>query len=166
MLSILFLSACNNASFKEESKVTIKTVKTTFNEKEKKPNKKSGNVNFYLPSGYSIKDQTPNNIILQNGSDTYILFINPHEDTSSEVVYKATIEQYKKLDTNEKYTNNENKFGFMTIKQLKDDNLNEITIGVGGTKITTQVKTSDLNNESKIMMQIVNSVKYTKEAKE
>jgi len=54
----------------------------------------------------------------------------------------------------------------LTIKQLKDDNVNELTIGVGGVKITTQAKTSDLNDYSKIMMQIVNSVKYTKEAKE
>ena len=67
---------------------------------------------------------------------------------------------------NKEFTNNDNKFGFLTIKQLKDDNVNELTIGVGGVKITTQAKTSDLNDYSKIMMQIVNSVKYTKEAKE
>jgi hypothetical protein len=50
----------------------------------------------------------------------------------------------------------------LTIKQLKDDNLNELTIGVGGAKITAQVKTSNLNDDSKDMMEIVNSVKTEK----
>jgi hypothetical protein len=36
--------------------------------------------------------------------------------------------------------------------------MNELTIGVGGTKITTQVKTSSLNTEAKVMTQIANSV--------
>jgi hypothetical protein len=157
MVSILLLSACNNASLKEESKATIKTVKATFNEKGKNPNKKSGKIHFYLPAGYEIKDESPNNIILQNGSDTYIFFINPQEDTSSDVVYKATVEQYKKLDTNETFINN-NKLGFLTIKHLNDNKMNELTIGVGGAKITTQVKTSNLEDDSKIMMEIVNSV--------
>lgn len=166
MLSVLLLSACNSASFKEESKATINTVKTTFTEKVNKPNKRSGKIRFYLPSGYNIKEQSLNNIILQNGSDTYILFINPQEASSSEVVYQSTVEQYKKLETNEKFSNRENKVGFLTIKQLKEDSLNEVTIGVGGAKITTQIKTSDMNADSKTMMQIVNSVEYPTETKE
>ncbi|WHY85022.1 hypothetical protein QNH39_20585 [Neobacillus novalis] len=161
MLSILLLSACNNASFKDESKASVKTAKAIFKEQEKKPNQKNEKTHFYLPSGYSIKDKTTNNIILQNGADTYILFINPQEDSSSDVVYKATVDQYEKLDTNEKFTN-DNKFGFLTIKQLKDNSLNELTIGVGGAKITTQAKTSNLNEDAKVMMEIVNSVETEK----
>ncbi|MFK9091145.1 hypothetical protein [Bacillus salipaludis] len=165
MLSILILSACNNASFKEENKATIKTVKTTFYEKAKKANKKSGEIQFYLPAGYEIKDESANNIILKNDSDTYILFINPQEDTSSDVVYHATVEQYKELDTNETFTK-DNKFGFLTIKQLDENKTNELIIGVGGAKITAQIKTSDMNEDSKAMIQIANSVKYTKKTKE
>lgn len=160
IISILLLSACEKASLKVESKATIKTVKATFNEKEKKPNKKSGKIQFYLPAGYEIKDESPNNIILKKGSDIYILFINPQENTTSDVVYKATIEQYKKLDTNEKFTDN-HKLGFLTIKHLDDDK-NELTIGSGGAKITSLVKTSNLVNDSKVMTQIVNSLKYGK----
>lgn len=161
MLSTLLLSACNNASFKDQSKATVKTVKTTFNEQEKKPNQKSEKTHFYLPSGYSIKDKTTNNIILQNGADSYILFINTQEDSSSDVVYKATVDQYEELDTNEKFTN-DNKLGFLTIKQLKDNSLNELTIGVGGAKITTQAKTSNLIDVANEMMEIVNSVEIEK----
>lgn len=165
MFAILLISGCNNPSFKEESKAAVNTVKTTFNEKEKQTNKKSGKIHFYLPTGYSIKDQSPNNIILQNGSEIFILFINPQEERTSDVLYKSTVDQYEKLDINETFKN-DNKYGFLTIQQLKDDDLNEVTIGVGGAKITTQVKTGKLNEDAKSMMQIVNSVKYPQETKE
>ncbi|WP_066311117.1 hypothetical protein [Bacillus sp. FJAT-29814] len=152
----IFLTACSGPSFSQESKTTIKTVRTTFQEKAKKPNKKSGNIHFYIPFGYEIDETAPNNIILKNGSKTYILFVNPQEKAASEVVYKSTVEQYEKLDVNEKFTGRQ-ELGFLTIKQL-EDNLNEVTVGIGGVKLTSQVKTSNLESEAKVMMQIAKSV--------
>jgi hypothetical protein len=160
ILAVFLLSACGNSSFKAESKETTKTVKETFNEKAKKTNKKSGTINFYLPFGYEIKDESPNNIIFKNGSKTYILFNNPQETASSDVVYKATVALYKELDVNEQFKKN-NQFGYLIIKHLEED-LNELTVGIGGTKITTQIKTSSMNNEAKVMTQIVQSVKNEK----
>ena len=157
ILAILILSSCGKQSLKEASKTAGETVKTTFNEDTKKPNKKSGEFQFYLPFGYEINDKSPNNIILKNGSKTFILFNNPQEDSASEVVYKATVAQYKHLDTNERFKKN-NELGFILVKHLKDD-LNELTVGIGGTKMTTQTKTSSLAMDTKTMMQIVHSIK-------
>ncbi|WP_223595689.1 hypothetical protein [Neobacillus bataviensis] len=135
-------------------------MKSSFQEAAKQPNEKSRKIHFYLPEGYKIKDEKPNNIILKNGSKTYILFVNPQEDSLSKVVYNGTVKQYKQLNTNEKFTSG-SKFGFLTIKELDDDQ-NELTVGIGGTKITTQTETSDLVEDGKAMMQIVNSVKFGK----
>ncbi|WP_462411282.1 hypothetical protein [Neobacillus sp. Marseille-QA0830] len=74
------------------------------------------------------------------------------------MVYQATEEQYKKLDTSEEFKNGD-QLGFLTIKQI-EDNLNEVTVGVGGAKITTQVKTRSMSDEADTMMQIVHSVQY------
>lgn len=159
--TVVALSACgNSASLKEESKAAVKQAQTAFNEKAKKPNKTSGKIHFYLPFGYDIKDKNSNNIILANGSKTYILFHNPKESKSSDVVYKASVAQYKKLDTNQSFSNNKN-IGFILIKHLEDD-LNELTVGIGGTKITTQTETSHLKDEATYMMKIVKSVNYKK----
>jgi hypothetical protein len=160
MVSILLLSACGNSSLKTESKAVTKIVKATLSEKVKKPNKKIGKFQFKLPFGYEIKDKATNNIILKNGSKTYILFQNPQENAMSDVVYKATVAQYKKVEIQEKFTKNK-KLGYLIIKSL-DNDMNEMTVGIGGTKITTQAKTSSLKNEAKDMMEIVNSVTYTK----
>ena len=75
-------------------------------------------------------------------------------------MYKASVAQYKKIDSNEKFINHK-KLGFLIIKHL-DDDMNELTVGIGGTKITTQTKTSSLKNEAKVMMEIVNSVRSKK----
>jgi hypothetical protein len=156
LITAILLTACGGPSFTEASKTVIKTVKTTFQEKAKKPNKKSGNIHFYLPFGYEIDETAPNNIILKNGSKTYILFVNPQEKASSEVVYRSTVQQYNKLDVNEKFTDGQ-LVGFLTIKRL-EDHLNEVTVGIGGVKLTSQVKTSNLDSEAEVMMQIAKSI--------
>ncbi|MEH7275551.1 hypothetical protein V7125_18240, partial [Neobacillus vireti] len=61
LVSIFLLSACGKSNFKAESKETIKVVKEALNEKDKKTNKNSGDIDFYLPFGYEIEDESPNN---------------------------------------------------------------------------------------------------------
>ena len=156
IIAVFLLSACGKSNFKAESKETIKAVKETLNEKAKKTNKKSGDINFYLPFGYEIEDESPNNIILKNGSKQYILFNNPQENKDSDVVYKSTVAQNKDLDINEQFKKS-NQFGYLIINQLEED-MNEMTIGIGGAKITTLIKTSSMKNEAAAMTQMVKSV--------
>lgn len=156
ILSIFLLSACGQSNFKADSKETIGAVKEALNEKPKKTNKKSGDINFYLPFGYEIEDESANNIILKNGSKQYILFNNPQENKVSDVVYKSTVAQNKDLEINEQFKKSD-EFGYLIIKKL-DEDLNEMTIGIGGTKITTLVKTSSMKNEAAVMTQMVKSV--------
>jgi hypothetical protein len=160
ILSIILLSACGKSNFKVESKETIEVVKETLNEKAKKTNNKSGDINFYLPFGYEIEEESPNNILLKNGSKQYILFNNPQESKESDVVYKSTVTQNNDIEINEQFKNS-NQFGYLIIKKLEED-MNEMTIGIGGTKITTLIKTSSLKNEAAVMTQIVKSVKNQK----
>jgi hypothetical protein len=113
-----------------------------------------------LPFGYEIEDESPNNIILKNGSKQYILFNNPQENKASDVVYKSTVAQNKDLDINKKFKKS-NQFGFLIIKKLEED-MNEMTIGIGGTKITTLIKTSSMKNEAVAMTEIIKSVENKK----
>jgi hypothetical protein len=156
ILSVILLSACGKSNFKAESKESIEVVKEALNEKAKKANNKSGDINFYLPFGYEIEDESPNNILLKNGSKQYIIFNNPQENKVSDVVYKSTVAQNKDIEINEQFKKS-NQFGYLIIKKLEED-MNEMTIGIGGTKITTLIKTSSLKNEAAVMTQIVKSV--------
>lgn len=151
---VLLLSACS-ASLKEEQKAAKDAVNEAFKDTPKDVNNKNEDIAFYLPFGVEVKEKSPNNIILKNGSKTYILFYNQHEGPESKVVYEATMKQ-KKYDLNETFEKNQH-FGFLLIKNT-DKKMNEMTIGVGGVKITSQSKTKQLSSDAAIMSEIVNSV--------
>ncbi len=153
---LLLLTACSNSSIKEEQKAALDTVKETFTQKPKAANNKNQDIEFYLPFGFELKEETPNNIILKNGSKTYILFYNQHEAPNSKVVYETTL-KLGEYDLNETFTNND-RLGYLLINQLEKDK-NELIVGVGGVKITTETKTKGLSTEAAAMIEIVNSVK-------
>jgi len=157
MMAAFLMAACS-ASFENEQKETEKAVMKAFQEQSKKINKENRDIQYYLPFGFEIEEETPNNILLKNGSKSYILFYNQKEDAKSKVVYNATIQQ-KEYDIKETFRHDQ-KFGFLLIQRQNDD-LNELTVGVGGVKVTSMVKTSSLKNEAAIMMSIANSVRRT-----
>lgn len=160
LITLLLLGACSNTSAKKEGVAAVQAAKASLNDQAEKANTKSGNLRFYLPFGYEIKAKSPNNVILKNGSKTYILFVNQKENASSDVVYTASVAQYKKLETNEKFRL-KNKHAYVLIAPVKDS-LNELTVGIGGTKLTTETKTVSLKEEAKVMTQILNSLKISK----
>ncbi|MFE8703386.1 hypothetical protein ACFYKX_22755 [Cytobacillus sp. FJAT-54145] len=154
--ALLLLSGCS-ASFDEEQDAAKLAVEEAFDEEPIKPNKDSEVINFHIPFGFEIEEETPNNVLLKNGSKNYILFYNQHEGSDSQVVYNSTVQQNEKYDVNETFTKDK-KFGYILIRKL-DDDLNSLTVGIGGVKLTTEIKTRNLASEAEIMMDIVNSVK-------
>ncbi|NMD72729.1 hypothetical protein HHO41_21105 [Bacillus sp. DNRA2] len=158
IVAVLLLSACS-ANEKDAYKATEQKVSGVFNSAPKKVNNKNEAVHFYLPFGFEIKDKTQNNVLLKNGSKTYILFYNQHEGTNSKVVYNATLDA-KKYDYKKTYKKGD-KFGFLLIHDLGEDK-QELTIGIGGVKLTTETKTKSMKNDAEYMMQIINSVKMEK----
>ena len=160
VFSVLVLSACS-ANIKEEQKATNDAVSQVFNSAPKKTNNKNEDIRFYLPLGFEIKEKSSNNIVIKNGSKTYILFYNQQENQESQVVYEATINTKKDINYKKTYQKNK-RFGYLLIKDI-DKNLQELTVGIGGVKITTEAKTKSMQSEAKAMMDIVNSVKNIKE---
>jgi hypothetical protein len=159
MATVLFLSACS-ANVKEEQKLTNDKVVAAFNAAPKKANEKNKDIEFYLPFGYEINEETTNNIMLKNGSKTYILFYNQQEGTNSEIVYNATTNTKQTFQYN-KTLKKDDQFGYLLIRKL-DDKLQEVTVGIGGVKVTTKTKLKSMKTDAEIMMQIAKSVKKLK----
>jgi hypothetical protein len=155
LLSTILLMGCQ-ASFDDQKEESVKVVEQQMNEKPKVANKETLDIDFYLPFGYEIEDESPNNVILKNGSKTYILFYNQFENQKSDVVYKSTLNQHEKFEIDQKWEEKDN-FGFFLVEKL-DDDLNELIVGIGGVKLTSEVKTSNLVTEASQMMEIVQSV--------
>jgi hypothetical protein len=162
LLSTFLLIGCQ-ASFDDQKEESIKVVQKQMREKPKTTNKEVQDIDFYLPFGYEIDEESPNNVILKNGSKTYILFYNQFENQQSDVVYKSTLNQHEKFEIDQKWVDKEN-FGFFLVEKL-DDDMNELIVGIGGVKLTSEVKTSSLATEAAQMMEIVNSVSVKSEGK-
>lgn len=156
IFAISLLNACS-PSLKEEQKEIQSAVANGMKKKPSEPNSKNEDIEFKIPFGFEIEKETPNNIILKNGSKTYILFYNQQEDPLSDVVYKSTLQQKEKFDVNETFKTKE-KFGYLLIDHLSKKE-NEMTIGIGGVKLTTEAQTAVLSSEATTMIEIVNSVK-------
>jgi hypothetical protein len=161
LMIVSVLSACS-ANKKEEQKATNDAVSQAFNSTPKKANNENKDITFHLPFGFEIKEKKQNNILLKNGAKTYILFYNQQEAPASKVVYDATVSTKKDLSFNETYKKDK-RFGYLLIEEI-EKNSNEVTVGIGGVKMTSVTKTSNMKTEAKAMMDIVNSVNMIKKS--
>ncbi|MFD2446441.1 hypothetical protein ACFSO7_20980 [Bacillus sp. CGMCC 1.16607] len=155
LLSIFLMVGCS-ASLEEKQDETIKAVQDQLKKKPKETNKEVGEIEFYLPFGFEIEKESPNNLILKNGSKTYILFYNQHENEQSDVVYKSTLNQHEEFEINKKWKEKES-LGYLLVEKVEKDK-NELIVGIGGVKLTSETKTSSLATEAATMMEIVHSV--------
>jgi hypothetical protein len=153
-IALIGLSACS-ASFEEVLEETKTDVESEFNKEADKTNNSNDDIKYRLPFGIEKEEEKPNNILLKNGSRTYILFYNQYEESGSKVVYESTLEQHSEWDANVTFEQ-DGDFGYLLVKQLDEENY-QIVTGVGGVKLTTESK--NLKSDAVTMMEIANSVK-------
>ncbi len=154
IVGVFLLSACS-ASYSEQKAEIKKEVSTTFESQPEKTNNSTKDIDYYLPTNFKVEEETPNNVLFENGSKTYILFYNQHEKKDSKVVYDSTVNQQKEWDANETFSKN-GKFGYMLVKQLQEIQY-QLIVGIGGVKLTTE--TENVKEDAEAMMEIANSVK-------
>ncbi|MBS8265258.1 hypothetical protein DYI25_12460 [Mesobacillus boroniphilus] len=154
IVGVFLLSACS-ASFSEQKSKIKKEVASTFESQPEKTNNSTKDIDYFLPAGVNVEKETPNNVLLKDGSKTYILFYNQHEKENSKVVYNSTVKQQKEWDANETFSK-DGKFGYLLVKKLKEDHY-QLIVGIGGVKLTTE--TENVREDAEAMMKIANSVK-------
>ena len=158
LLGLLFLvviSGCSSPSIEKEKEIIHETLEETLTSNPKLPNKKIAGLSFYLPASMRIKQEQPYNLLIAEGQQTYILFSNPNEKADSEILYEMS-EKTEYLVMKETYRE-AGKFGYVVIYEVADD-LYEVTIGIGGVKMTTETNTRYVAEKAKEMMEIVASV--------
>jgi hypothetical protein len=82
--------------------------------------------------------------------------VNPKEKPSSKAMYESTVQSVKKPVLNETFKSN-NRLGYVIISKV-DDDVFEVTVGIGGVKLTTETKARSVSESAEKMMEIVSSV--------
>jgi hypothetical protein len=151
----LFLTGCT-ISDEEITKTTIELTEQEFESKTKKPNKESALFSYYLPEEFSVKETNKFNVLLEKGNQDYILFVNENEEKNSKVSYETLAEEFNKPFISETFSDND-RFGYLFVNKL-EKNRYEVTVGIGGTKLTTVAKSTNVSDSAKNMMDIAASI--------
>ncbi|WP_433743793.1 hypothetical protein [Falsibacillus pallidus] len=156
--AVLLFSAGCSSSIKDQSKDAESSVKKAFEAEPKEADEKLKELKVHLPFGMSVKKETANNVILKKGSNIYILFYNTKESEDSDLVYKMSIGQGEAPYLTKTYKD-DGRFGYLIINKVKKD-LYEVSTGIGGIKMTTEVKTRKVASTAEMMMETVSSAEY------
>jgi hypothetical protein len=152
--AILLLVGCSSI---EEVVAEANTVASeTFASGPKGINVEKDSFSYYMHSSMEEESSQVHNIILTEGKQTYILFVNSLEEKKSRVVYESTVVDQEYL-LNETFENKD-RFGFVQILELEEKTY-EVTVGVGGAKLTTETDKGNIVESTEKMMQIANSVR-------
>ncbi|WP_121663083.1 hypothetical protein [Metabacillus litoralis] len=155
VIILVLLSGCTQSeeSLRNES---IDHTKQAFDNEELEVNEKADQFSFYLPNDFKIKEKNDYNVLLEDGNKSYILFVNLNEPKNSKVSYETLTEQYQEPFLSKTFEQND-RFGYLFVVKI-EENKYEVTVGVGGTKVTTEAKGNDVAEDAEAMMMIANSV--------
>ncbi|UGB29839.1 hypothetical protein [Metabacillus sp. B2-18] len=155
VIILVLLSGCTQSeeSLRNDS---IDHTKQAFDNEELEVNEETEQFSFYLPNDFKIKEKNDYNVLLEDGNKSYILFVNLKEPKSSKVSYKTLTEQYQEPFISKTFEQ-KGRFGYLFVVKIAE-NKYEVTVGVGGTKVTTEVKGNDVVEDAEAMMMIANSV--------
>lgn len=153
---VVFLLMGCSMSIEELSKTTINEAEQAFNEEPIEPNEETELFSFYLPNKFQIEESHESNLILEKNNQSYILFVNQNEMSDSKVSFEALSAQYNEPFILESFEQ-DNKFGYLFVDELNDKEY-EVTVGIGGTKLSTTAKPNNISDDVKEMMNIVSSV--------
>ncbi len=157
-LLIISLVGCSG-SVEEQTSDGFQAAKEVFQGESMKPNEQFKNVQLYVPGGFKIlEDSDETNIILKDNQDAYVLFINPNEQTDSQLFYDLLLSEKKDVLLAEETFQQENRFGFVAILPSKEDHY-EIIVSNGGYKLTTISDKNEVAKNMQRMMEVVRSVK-------
>lgn len=151
---IMVLAACG-VSIEDAKENAISNAEKAFEEESIETNEQFEEIQYYLPNDFTIKEQTSNNIILEKNSHPFILFYNQYESKNSKDIYEMTTAIGGNIIIDQTFEN-DNRFGYLIITETEED-LFEVTAGIGGVKVTTESDMKDMAENAGILMEIANS---------
>lgn len=155
-LAVILLAGCS--SLEEQTSDGLESAKVAFQGDAEKPNEKVNDINIFIPSGFSIEEESnETNIILSKGKESFILFINPNELPSSQLYYDLMTSDKNLKVLEEKTFEQNGRFGFAAIIVNSEEKYELIT-SIGGIKLTTISDQQDVAKNLEKMMLIVRSI--------
>lgn len=157
IVSTFILTACSQ-SLEERVSDGIKASEEVFFGQEETPNEEIEGVKLYKPMDFTVKESSDaQNIIFKTKNETFILFINPNEETNSRLFYDLLVADQSKKIIDEKTFIEDDIFGFVAVIEGDNDSV-ELISSVGGAKLTTLSSEKKIADHLPLMTKIVRSI--------
>jgi hypothetical protein len=158
---MLGLAGCS-ASVENQTEEGIQEAKEVFQGDTIESNEQLENVQFYVPGGFDIQEESDeSNIVLSNGQESFVLFINPNEKEDSSLFYELLLAEKKEMILAEETFEQNGRFGFVALLPSGKEHF-EIIVSSGGNKLSTISEENKIADNMQQMMEIVRSVKTEK----
>ena len=160
-LVMISLVGCS-ASVENQTEDGIQEAKEVFQGESIKPNEQVESVQFYVPGGFAIKEESDeSNIVLSDDQDSFVLFINPNEKEDSQLFYDLLLAEKKDMILAEQTFEQNGRFGFVALLPSGEEHY-EIIVSSGGKKLSTISDENKIADNMQQMMEIIRSVKIEK----
>lgn len=155
LAAFFLLTGCSSPE--EQAVEGVRTAVAELEEKPETPNEKLGTHSLFLPSGFTIEagSEAPN-ILLRNGKDTYVLFVNENEPATSRLYYDLLVSDPSKNILEEETKELSDQFGFAAVIEHSEEQY-ELIVSRGGIKLSTVTDTSSIDQKLTDMMTIIHS---------
>lgn len=160
VLSLLVISLVGcGQSLDTQLKDSLSLTKTVLADEPEKVTETVGRIQFYLPYGFKVEKTEDNvNILLSKDDNSYILFVNKHEDKDSKLLYALLKQDDSKKIIEETTFEQNNVFGFSAVVK-NAQGAYEVIASYGGVKMTTLSTEKEIAENIEDMLKIVRSVK-------
>ncbi|MEO4051896.1 hypothetical protein [Solibacillus sp. CAU 1738] len=161
LILALSLAGCGK-SIEEQIEVGVANAQSTFKEAAQTPNTTIGNIQLFIPKGYTVEQGVDEmNYILKKDKDSFLLFVNAIETEDSKLHYENLLADKTKDVVKSQDFETAGAFGFSAVVKHSEDEY-ELIVGSGGIKMTTISQNKKIENKLSEMMQIVRSVQISK----
>ena len=135
IFGLLFLSgALSGCMATPEERIVqgISNAREAFESEPKEANQTVGQTKLYVPRGYTIEEPSNDfDSLITKDNDSFALFINPNEKTSSTFFYNLQKADSEQLWVADETFQQNGRFGFAAVKEIAEDQL-EVIVSAGG----------------------------------
>ncbi|KAA0965114.1 hypothetical protein FQ087_02010 [Sporosarcina sp. ANT_H38] len=157
-ISVLALAACGK-SLDESVTSGVEGAREAFHSNDKNRTEEIDGIKLHKPVGFKISDKSDaQNIVFTKNEETFILFVNPNEESDSKLFYDLLLADKSKEIIEQATFTDAGTFGFTAVVKSDNDEVELIT-SVGGSKMTTMTKKGNIEKNLIRMMEIVRSIK-------
>ncbi|GEN45945.1 hypothetical protein [Alkalibacillus haloalkaliphilus] len=158
MLTVAVVAACSPSAEEAFSQAESEVRSVVLSSEEIETNYSFDRFDAYKPDDFQVTDANPHNVVFNDGGQPYVLFVNEFEAPNSQWFYNRISDEGVYLRTIE----TEDAFAYIHAIEHGDDQY-EVHLGIGGIKMSTITSLSQVEDDAKLMIEIISSVEQIEE---